>query len=72
VEDELMYQSMLGGETVRKAAILGGRRPPGTAPAPAPLPNLPATTPESKTGLYVGIGLAALVVIGGGYLLFRR
>ena len=42
--------------------------PPGYA---APLPaGVQQPTPESKTGLYIGLGLAALVVAGGVYFLF--
>lgn len=29
-------------------------------------------TPEPKTTLYVGLGLAALVVLGGAYFMFVR
>ena len=48
----------------------GKYAPEGYRP-PLP-PGAEGTTPESKAGLYLGIGLSALVLIGGGYLLFVR
>lgn len=46
------------------------------APPPGYTPTLPdgvsTATPESKTGLYVGLGLAALIVGGGIYFIFVR
>jgi hypothetical protein len=59
-----------------------GIRPQGYAPPPPALapqgyqPPLPPGLPppreaESKTGLYIGLGIGAVVLIGGGYLLFR-
>ena len=42
--------------------------PPGYAP-----PGVQTDyTPESKVGLYVGVGIGAVVVIGGLYMLFGR
>jgi hypothetical protein len=40
---------------------------------PAPLPSdLPHVNPESKRTLYIGLGIGAVVVLGGAYLLLRR
>lgn len=49
---------------VTQASPPPGYAPPGVQPV--------TTTPESKTGLYIGLGLAAVVVVGGAYLLFGR
>jgi len=44
--------------------------PPGYT-APLPPSTGPAPTPESKVGLYLGIGAALLVLGAGAYLVFR-
>jgi len=47
----------------------GKYAPEGYRP-PLP-PGAEGTTPESKTMLYVGLGLGALVLIGGAVLLMK-
>lgn len=40
--------------------------------APPGVEDMPPPTPESKTGLYIGLGIGAVVLIGGAYLLFGK
>ena len=35
-----------------------------------PTPSVVTSTPESKTWLYVGLGVGALVLVGGAFLIF--
>ncbi len=48
---------------VARYGVPPGYTPPGVEPGYAP---------ESKTGLYVGLGVGAVVIVGGLFLLFGR
>jgi hypothetical protein len=59
-----------GGSLI--SAILAPFVVPVGYQAPLPAATGPAPTPESRTGLVVGLVLAALVLGGGFYLVFKE
>ncbi len=58
------------GDVVTKPPIRAASKNQGYVAPPMP-GDLPAANPESKTTLYIGLGIGALVVLGGAYFLLK-